>query len=429
MKKEDILKVLISVSCSLAISLPNYCVNIYSEKADIDTESEIEEKADVTESDEVEENKKENKKNDIDNKKVEMESKKKNLEKEVNEISKKKKDIDNKAKDAKTRKNQKLGVKRGIDDQVAKKSQEIVSLSKKITSLNRNISEKQNEISDKEKEIEENKELLKDRLRASFMSPKISQIEAIREKDKYSELLSSAEYQAKISAHDKKLVDDLSETLKNIQEEKSQIESNKRQVESAKSQIEEAKKELDKQSEKMSEEVFSIEKEEQAYLKDAANLKKQMDALQAEINRICKELASKDTVYVGGELAWPVPGFYGITSPYGPRSFDGFHTGTDISGKGIYGKNVVAANDGKIIFVNTGGRSLYGNYIIVDHGGGITTLYAHLSSVSCSLGQAVTKGQTIGLVGSTGNSSGPHLHFEVRKNGKHTNPMAYFKKR
>lgn len=362
------------------------------------------------------------------NEKTEKETQKKQLEEKVEKIAKEKTEVDNKIKTTKNIKNKKLHIKKNLDDQISGKKQEIFSLNKKITSLNQDIIKKQNEISGKEDEIKENKDLLKSRLKSGFVAPRITQIEAMMQKDKYSEFLANAEYQARISIHDKDLVDSLVVKLKEIQSEKQQVEVNKRNIELTKGKIEEAKKTLDMQMDEVNKEVYSIEKEEAAYLKDSANLKKQMDALQAEIARICRELSSDNAPYVGGEFAWPVPGYYSISSPYGPRSFDGFHTGVDIAGRGIYGKNVVAANDGKVIFVNYGSKSLYGNYIMVDHGGGIVTLYAHLSSVLISYGENVNKGKVIGLVGSTGNSTGPHLHFEVRIHGKHTNPMVYFKK-
>ena len=111
------------------------------------------------------------------------------------------------------------------------------------------------------------------------------------------------------------------------------------------------------------------------------------------------------------------------------RSGTDFHTGVDFTGSNVNGKKVVAANAGNVIFTKTTyipGKS-YGKYIIVDHGGGYSTLYAHLSSVNVSVGDYVKKGQSIGNVGSTGWSTGPHLHFEIRVNGKHTNPLPYLK--
>nr|WP_243238528.1 M23 family metallopeptidase [Merdimmobilis hominis] len=129
-------------------------------------------------------------------------------------------------------------------------------------------------------------------------------------------------------------------------------------------------------------------------------------------------------------MGWPVPGYSKITSDYGWRfNNTDFHTGIDISGPNIYGKQTVAVADGTVAFVQTTytpGRG-YGKYIIVDHGGGITTLYGHNSAILVSVGQKVTRGQALTQIGSTGWSTGPHLHFEVRVNGKHVNPWTYLK--
>lgn len=355
-------------------------------------------------------------------------AKKQQLEEKMSKISQEKSEIDKHVKNTKALKNQKLGIKKNLDKQVSQKKDEITALSKKITALNSDIHKKTTEILDKEKEIEKNKDLLKSRIKAGYMTPKVNQVESLMDQNKFSTALTFVEYTAKIADHDEKVISNLNEDLNEIKDRKHQIEINMRKVEQNKAKIESIKSDLDKQVSQISAEVYNIQKQEEAYLKDAANLKKQMDQLQAEIARICIQ-NSESTPYVGGEFAWPVPGYYSISSPYGPRSFDGFHTGTDIAGKGIYGKNVIAANDGKVTFINTTGKGPYGNYVMVSHGGGIVTLYAHLSSFSCSFGQIVTKGDVIGHIGSTGFSTGPHLHFEVRVNGKHTNPMAYFTKK
>ena len=105
------------------------------------------------------------------------------------------------------------------------------------------------------------------------------------------------------------------------------------------------------------------------------------------------------------------------------------HKGIDIAGSGIYGKPIVAANAGKVIvaFTNDSPGYSYGKYVMIDHGGQNVTLYGHCSKLNVSAGQYVNKGDTIAFVGSTGNSTGPHLHFEIRRNGSTVNPMNYFK--
>ena len=129
-------------------------------------------------------------------------------------------------------------------------------------------------------------------------------------------------------------------------------------------------------------------------------------------------------------MMWPVPGFGTITSYYGWRwNKTDYHTGIDISGGGINGATIVAANSGRVAKVNTSyvpGKG-YGIYVMIDHGGGKVSLYGHCSKILVSEGQSIVKGTPIAKVGSTGWSTGPHLHFEVRENGNHANPLAYLK--
>lgn len=127
-------------------------------------------------------------------------------------------------------------------------------------------------------------------------------------------------------------------------------------------------------------------------------------------------------------FVWPTPTLKQVTSPYGYRR-SGFHTGVDISGSGASGKLVVAAKDGRVEMINRSGSG-YGNQIVINHGNGVKTRYAHLysGSISVSVGDSVIAGQPIARVGSTGNSTGPHLHFEVIINGSTQNPMNYLKK-
>ena len=125
-----------------------------------------------------------------------------------------------------------------------------------------------------------------------------------------------------------------------------------------------------------------------------------------------------------GSFLWPVPGVRTISSPFGPR-WGRFHSGIDISTGGIYGRTVVAADSGTATVKRSAGG--YGLHIIISHGNGYTTYYAHLSAVNISSGARVSKGQAIGRVGNSGRSTGPHLHFEIRKNNSPKNPMSFFR--
>ncbi len=161
------------------------------------------------------------------------------------------------------------------------------------------------------------------------------------------------------------------------------------------------------------------------------NLQQKIEEYQSQIQSIESEikilaLASNNSDYVGGSFAWPVPGYSKITSNFGMRTHPitgiyKLHTGVDIGAP--LGATFIAANDG--IVVKAEYNIAYGNMVIVDHGGGISTLYAHGSEILTSVGQTVTKGTPVLNVGSTGYSTGPHAHFEIRVNGEYVNPLDY----
>lgn len=153
-------------------------------------------------------------------------------------------------------------------------------------------------------------------------------------------------------------------------------------------------------------------------------------ALEADIQEMIAELERQEaanSIVSTGTYIWPLPGYrpgsaYGwrIHPIWGDRRF---HAGEDIGAPS--GTSILAADSGIATVIPDNGNG-YGNYIIINHGGGRTTLYAHMSGFAVSNGATVTQGQTIGYVGSTGNSTGPHLHFEVRVNGATTDPKSYF---
>ncbi len=132
---------------------------------------------------------------------------------------------------------------------------------------------------------------------------------------------------------------------------------------------------------------------------------------------------SSASSYGSGSFIWPVPYTHNITSEFGMR-WGRLHGGIDIAAGGVYGQPIVAADSGTVILAGNQGDG-YGNYVIIDHGNGYKTLYGHMSSVAAYTGQQVSQGEVIGYVGSTGNSTGPHLHFEIRVNDVQTDPLGY----
>jgi uroporphyrinogen decarboxylase len=176
------------------------------------------------------------------------------------------------------------------------------------------------------------------------------------------------------------------------------------------------------------------------YTNDKEKINRELEKLSRELEKKIQELIrqqeakNKSSQYTGGQFAWPAPGYdknYNITSPFGWRMHPilkvrKFHSGIDISGYRIGdNKPAVAAADGVVIFAQSYGG--YGNTVIIDHGSNITTLYAHNAKLLVSEGDTVKKGQKISIIGTTGLSTGHHLHFEVRVNGEPVDPMPYFK--
>ncbi len=250
----------------------------------------------------------------------------------------------------------------------------------------------------------------------------------------------------------KEMIDDLGADIDELETEKADLEAQREQYEEEAESLAGEKADLQAYAE-----------EKRVYLGDLAaeneSLMNKIDGLQADIEEANKErealnyqieelirqqqAAAKDDEnyvdYSGDGLMWPVnPSYHLITTYFGYDAWrGGMHRGIDIGNGGIAGANIYAAQSGTVISVinycpHNYGKSWscgcgggYGNYIIIDHGGGLSTVYAHCQSIYVSEGQHVSKGDVIGAVGTTGWSTGFHLHFETRENGVAVNPFLY----
>ncbi len=219
--------------------------------------------------------------------------------------------------------------------------------------------------------------------------------------------------------------------LKKVEDEKSFNKKLTVVLEEKKQALEDSRKTREKNA-ILLENMSTIRNSRIAQLSDEeAELQQKIEEYQNQINDIEKEirvlaLARISDRYVGGSMAWPVPGYTRITSQFGMRTHPitgiyKLHTGVDIGAP--RGAEFIAANDGVVTYAGWNGA--YGNMVIVDHGGGITTLYGHGSEILVSQGQSVEKGTPVLKVGSTGYSTGPHAHFEVRINGEYVQPLDY----
>ena len=232
----------------------------------------------------------------------------------------------------------------------------------------------------------------------------------------------------------------LAEELK--QEAEESYEEMTQLVNEADAVLAEIKKEQALAKKQVSKLLNSLEltKQKQAQLeRDKTSAERNLKAIKIEEEAKKKRASTKTTnipssrnaLYVGtGKYIWPTPGSYWVTSHFGWRAKYGrFHYGTDIGC--ATGTRIVAMADGVVTYVGWPGSNYnwaYGKMIVINHYDGTQTRYGHLSAFNCHMGQKVKAGQVIGYTGNTGRSSGPHLHFEIRVNGKHVNPMNYFKR-
>lgn len=308
-----------------------------------------------------------------------------------------------------------------LDEQIIELNSKIKEIEEKISLTNEEINELdlqiddiKSEINELENNIKNNKEQLAKRIKVINSNYSMSYIKILLNSSSISDFLNNMYIVKQIVKQDKEILTELDENKQEIEEKKSQIE--KKKVEQ-----EDLKLLLEKDNESLNNDKIEVEK-----LK--AELEKEESELESEIEKI----ASQSVVVEDGQIissgSWPVPGYSRISSPYGYRIHPIFntrkmHTGIDIPGP--TGTPIVSIDSGKVIFSGT--QRGYGKTVMIQHDDGKVTLYAHNNELNVSVGQRVQKGQVISKMGSTGNSTGPHLHFEVRINGNHVNPLPYIK--
>lgn len=276
------------------------------------------------------------------------------------------------------------------------------------------------ELAEAQKKVETQNENLNARLRNMYKSGSIGFVDVLLDSGSFSEFLTNLDLVERIYSSDQTVLSDLEDAHQEVEQKKQEVETLQAELKTSKEETEKSKATVETKKAEIAQSNEELDK-----MIDAD--KAEADALVAELQKSKTVSSSSDSTYSGGVLAWPVPGYGRITSPFGYRNHPisgsyKMHTGIDIGTSGAT-PPIVAANGGTVIY--SGWKGGYGKAIMIDHGGGIVTLYAHCSSLHVSKGASVSRGQTIANVGSTGNSTGPHLHFEVRQDGAYKNPLNY----
>lgn len=352
-----------------------------------------------------------------------------------------------------------------VGDQKDIINSDIEATQKKITELNNEIAELDAQIAQKDKEIDETIELFCERMKANYMAGETSILEIFTSSSDLSSFLNRLEMFKRVTENDQGLVDTLNKEIASIEKMKSDLNEKKASLQEEKTQLETKQAELQTTEDELSSTQASIISKSNEVNKKIAALNEQtkqlqvsisqynseMDSIEDEITAFLKAQASSGSSGSSGSSsgssnsgssssnvstkgwAWPIPysSSY-ISSSYGYRSDPAtgsykYHSGIDITMGGAYGKKIIATKAGTVIRA-TSGSTGYGNYVMIDHGNGYVSLYGHCSSLAVSNGQTVSQGQVIAYIGSSGYSTGPHCHFEIRYNGEKVNPLHYVSK-
>lgn len=338
----------------------------------------------------------------------------------------------------------------------------------KISSLNDDIKEKQDAYDKGLSEVEDQFDTLANRLRILYMSGNATDLEIIFGAKDFSDLIDKMELVKSLANSDKELISEIQTKLDELSTKKEALEADKKDLETQQASLKSDQDEFNKlisDNDEILKNLYASNSEAQNSLESAAL---QSDEIEAKISqyyaaqKAAAEHAAQASqsssssssgssssgssssgsssviVPSGSGFAWPTPGFVSLSSEWFEDREVYNHGGIDIAGAGIMGTPVVAAADGTVVATNSScthnwGKSYscgcgggYGNYVMISHAGGKMTVYGHLTSLTVSSGQSVSRGQVIGYVGSTGNSTGPHLHYECRLNGVRYNPMSEY---
>lgn len=342
--------------------------------------------------------------------------------------------------------------KRTQDDQIELTRREIENTVAQMQQYSLLIAAKQQELDDAIRQEQERREQLQSRIRAMEEYGDSSYIAILFEASSFADFLGRMEIVRDLMNYENSVLESLAEAQSRIDDARVALEENKVALNDSKALLEEQEGELQAQLAESDELLMQLHEEKRLFAEEYASVEQQenelwdnIDALVEEYERTKKaeeeeaaRLAAieaekeKGNTYVTGggldsSLAWPVD-CYTITDPFGNRLHPvlgvwKLHTGVDIAA--WYGQTISAAKSGRVLVAES--SYAYGNYVVIVHDDSTTTLYAHMSSMAVSKGDYVIQGATLGYVGSSGFSTGPHLHFEVRDaNGYYTDPLQYY---
>lgn len=328
-----------------------------------------------------------------------------------------------------------------LDSKMMKYSNELGEVQKQYDDVNSKLLEYEDKLQNSAQSYNSAEDMYVTRLRAIYENGIPSIIDILFSSKGITDFFAKMNVYTSVLEYDKSLVGNMKSQKEYVDEIKKNVEIQKLQLEQLKYDLEKSTKALEDVVNAKNAKIKSLEESKENLAQRKALLEKQKTEadrkLNDELRKAYEESLNGSGSFTGGEFAWPTPGYNIITTRFN-TTYDPFdsgknyvHYGTDIAGGGISGKPILAIQSGtvKVPGFMSGG---YGNYVIINHGksatdGNIyTSLYGHMSYVAVQSGQYVQKGQVIGYVGSTGWSSGPHLHLELTRNGKRFDPLSLY---
>ena len=326
-----------------------------------------------------------------------------------------------------------------IESKVTELNQQLIDISARITDLENQLTAKSEDIQETKDELAGAKEReaqqyadMKVRIQFMYENGQTSYLEALLSSRNISEFLNSADYIAQIQSYDRQKLTEYQDTVESIVNLEAQLEQEYTDLEALKSTVESTKATVAALMRQKESELADISGDIEDAQSDADYYAAEIQAQEELIAAIKRAEAEKAAAgveehpYTGGAFRWPCPSSTRVTSDYGTRvspmsGASSNHKGIDIGASA--GADIIAAADGTVTAASY--SSAAGNYVMIDHGGGLYTVYMHASSLLVSPGQTVSAGDVIAKVGSTGISTGSHLHFGVSLNGSYVSPWSY----
>ena len=333
-----------------------------------------------------------------------------------------------------------------LDAKIQVTSAKISTLESEIVRLNKDIAENQEKLQEAQVNLSENTDALRMRLREMYKRGNVNYLEVILNSKDIEELLRNNEIISSIARADRELIEFIQEQIDTIKQTEERLQIDKAKVSASKAAVENERQSYQAAVDAKNNYMKVLESNLDLYKAEFEKAQSNWDALDSEIARLQKEITAQkkaeeaaarratrvhSNITVssgprnGQSYTWPLPGHYSISSPFGYRvhpilGYSRLHSGVDIPAPS--GTPIVAAKSGTVIMSQL--MSGYGNVVMVDHGDTVT-VYAHCSALNVGVGESVKAGDVVAFVGSTGLSTGAHLHFEVRVNGSPVNPLGY----